>query len=146
MVSKTFALIALPILLVAKLASAEDKKTEENAYDSLAFRSIGPAFFSGRISDFAVLPGGGHAYYAATASGGLWLTTNNGTTWAPIFDGEKSYALGVVELDPKDPRTVWVDLRLVTISADEHRPIFVEDPLVVGGSRRSAGRVVVLGP
>jgi hypothetical protein len=47
-------------------------------------------------------------YYAAIASGGLWKTSNNGTTWTPLFDGEGSYALGVVELDPNDPQVVWV--------------------------------------
>ena len=47
-------------------------------------------------------------YYAAISSGGLFKTENNGTTWTPIFDGEGSYALGVVELDPSDPNVVWV--------------------------------------
>ena len=37
------------------------------------------------------------------ASGGLWKTSNNGTTWTPVFDNEGSYALGVVELDPRNP-------------------------------------------
>ena len=105
--SKRLALLALPLLLAAKPEPTRDEE-RKNPYDGLNFRALGPSFFSGRISDFAVLPGGGHAYYVATASGGLWLTTDNGTTWTPLFDGEDSYALGVVELDPENPRTVWV--------------------------------------
>lgn len=108
MSSKISTMLALPLVLTANPVAADGKDETESPYDSLTFRAIGPAFFSGRISDFAVLPGSDHAYYAATASGGLWLTTNNGTTWTPLFDQEDSYALGVVELDPKNPRTVWV--------------------------------------
>ena len=39
-------------------------------------------------------------FFAATASGGLWKTENAGTTWKPVFDGEGSYSIGVVTIDP----------------------------------------------
>ena len=42
------------------------------------------------------------------ASGGVWKTTNNGTTWKPIFDSHGAYSIGVVELDPNNPNVVWV--------------------------------------
>ena len=42
------------------------------------------------------------------ASGNLWKTENNGITWSPVFEHEGAYALGVVELDPRNPNTVWV--------------------------------------
>jgi photosystem II stability/assembly factor-like uncharacterized protein len=44
----------------------------------------------------------------ASASGGVWKTTNAGTTYEPIFDGEGSYSIGCVVLDPSNPNTVWV--------------------------------------
>ena len=47
-------------------------------------------------------------YYVAVASGGVWKTTNAGTTWTPIFDNEASYSIGAITLDPKNPLTVWV--------------------------------------
>ncbi|MEM1174505.1 MAG: glycosyl hydrolase [Pseudomonadota bacterium] len=75
---------------------------------SLPLRSIGPGLTTGRISDFAVHPDHDHVYYTAVSSGGLFKTENNGTTWTPLFDGEGSYALGVVELDPANPKVVWV--------------------------------------
>jgi photosystem II stability/assembly factor-like uncharacterized protein len=71
-------------------------------------RSVGPAFTSGRISGFAVDPNNHTRYYVAVASGGVWKTTNAGTTWTPIFDNEASYSIGAIALDPKNPLTVWV--------------------------------------
>ena len=76
--------------------------------DSLPLRSIGPAYSSGRISDFAFFSGGHHDYLVATASGGLWRTRNAGTTWTPIFDHEGTYAIGVVEIAPSDEKIIWV--------------------------------------
>ena len=72
----------------------------------LGLRNIGPAYPSGRIADFAFYSPS--KYLVATASGGLWLTSNQGTTWKPLFDEQKSFALGVVEIAPSDPQTVWV--------------------------------------
>jgi photosystem II stability/assembly factor-like uncharacterized protein len=44
----------------------------------------------------------------AVASGGVWKTTNAGTTWTPIFDTQASYSIGTVVIDPKNPNVVWV--------------------------------------
>ncbi|HEU5459698.1 MAG TPA: hypothetical protein VFU83_04355 [Pyrinomonadaceae bacterium] len=77
-------------------------------FNGLRLRSIGPAFTSGRISGFAVNPNNISQYYVAVASGGVWKTTNAGTTWTPIFDNEASYSIGAIALDPKNPLTVWV--------------------------------------
>ena len=77
-------------------------------FNGLRLRSIGPAFTSGRISGFAVDPGNHTRYYVAVASGGVWKTTNAGTTWTPIFDNEASYSIGAIALDPKNPLVVWV--------------------------------------
>lgn len=77
-------------------------------FTGLQFRSIGPALMSGRISDIAVHPDNRHIYYVAVASGGVWKTENNGTTWQSIFDGEGSYSIGCVTIDPKNPFVVWV--------------------------------------
>lgn len=74
----------------------------------LKFRSIGPAQPSGRISDFAVNPNNFKEYYVAVSSGGVWKTENAGTTYIPIFDGEGSYSIGCVSLDPNNSNVVWV--------------------------------------
>ncbi len=88
-------------------ADTEDG-AETSPLASLPLRLIGPAYPSGRISDFAFFPGGYNHYLVATASGGLWRTRNNGTTWTPIFDEQGSYSIGVVEIAPSNENIVWV--------------------------------------
>ena len=85
-----------------------DEEGAPNPLASLALRNIGPAYPSGRISDFAFIGEGDNHYLVATSSGGLWETRNRGTTWTPLFDGQSSYALGVVEVAPTDQDIIWV--------------------------------------
>ncbi len=94
--------------LISPAIAQSDSESESSALSSLPLRLIGPAYPSGRISDFAFFSGGHHHYIVATASGGLWLTENNGVTWKPIFDREGSYSIGVVEIAPSDENTIWV--------------------------------------
>ena len=82
--------------------------TLASAARSLRWRSIGPAIISGRVSDLAIHPTRRSTWYVATASGGLWKTTNAGTTFDPIFDDQGSFALGVVTLSSCNPNVVWV--------------------------------------
>ena len=56
--------------------------------ERLSWRNVGPAIMGGRIDDFAVPEGQPGTLYMATASGGLFKTTNNGTTWEALFDGQ----------------------------------------------------------
>jgi len=103
--------VVVSVLLSATLsalAQEPDDKLTSATFSGLAFRSIGPALTSGRISDIAVDPERRKLYYAATASGGLWKTVNAGTTWAPIFDGESVYSIGCVTIDPNNPLVIWV--------------------------------------
>ncbi|UTW54742.1 glycosyl hydrolase [Kordiimonas sp. SCSIO 12610] len=81
---------------------------DDISLNGLKFRSLGPAVTSGRIADFAFHPDDKSTFYVGTASGGLWKTTNNGNTWKSIFDGQASFSIGVVTLDPKNPNIVWV--------------------------------------
>ncbi len=101
--------LALSILAVLPLAAAEDDpKLTSGTLSGLAFRELGPAIASGRVSDLAVDPRNHNVWYAAIASGGVWKTVNAGTTWTPIFDNEASYSVGCITLDPNDPDTIWV--------------------------------------
>ncbi len=76
--------------------------------DDLPLRSIGPAVMAGRVTELAVVPGKPHQYYAATASGGVFRTRNNGATWDAIFDDYGTTSVGAIALAPSDPATVWV--------------------------------------
>lgn len=99
---------AVAMALLSGTALQPVAAADENPFAGLKLRNIGPALPSGRISDFAFHKGAEHSFYVATASGNLWKTHNNGTTWQPLFENEGSYAIGVVEIDPNDPDTVWV--------------------------------------
>jgi photosystem II stability/assembly factor-like uncharacterized protein len=105
----------LPLLLSLVLVPAADKPAVPDAaslssatFAGLKLRSLGPAVTSGRVVGFAVHPTNPDVYYVAVASGGVWKTTNAGTSWTPVFDNEGSYSIGYVALDPKDPTVVWV--------------------------------------
>jgi len=89
-------------------APAPVKPIESKLFDSLQFRSIGPAFMSGRIADLAIDPTNENIWYVAVGSGGVWKTVNAGTTFKPIFDDQPVYSIGCVTLDPNNPYTVWV--------------------------------------
>ena len=93
-----------------KAEAKEEKKFELNSrmLSTLRFRSIGPAAYSGRISDIAVNPENTSEYYVAVASGGLWKTENHGTTFSPIFDGQSVFSIGCITLDPNNPNILWV--------------------------------------
>src|SRR5262245_11963950 len=107
-----------------KDAAAKDKndkseKKDEDAAESrdpmssgtfggLKFRSVGPALISGRVVSIAVNPNNKSQYFIGVASGGVWRTDNDGTTWQPVFEHEGSYSIGTVVIDPKHPNVVWV--------------------------------------
>ncbi len=84
------------------------RKLAKVALDGLAFRSIGPAVTGGRVVDIEVNPRDHSEYYVASGHGSLWKTANRGTTFTPIFDGQSSFSIGAVTLDPSNPNTVWV--------------------------------------
>ncbi|MBS1543369.1 MAG: glycosyl hydrolase [Bacteroidetes bacterium] len=108
------------LLLVSTLTWAQKNTTKQAApgttipqmsdttFSGLKLRNIGPALTSGRIADIAIHPSDENTWYVATASGGVWKTTNAGVTLVPIFDQQGSYSIGCVTIDPSNPNTVWV--------------------------------------
>lgn len=86
----------------------EQPSAVETALKGFTFRSVGPAFMSGRIADIAIDPTNEHVWYVAVGSGGVWKTTNAGTTWTPLTDEESFYSTGSIALDPNNSQTVWL--------------------------------------
>ena len=78
-----------------------------STFSGLSFRSIGPAWASGRISDFAVNPKNHSEIYAGVGAGNIWKTINNGITWTPVFDKYGAYAIGCLAIDPENPAVIW---------------------------------------
>lgn len=96
--------------IISSLLFADDKEADSSKldiYKGLKWRSIGPAFTSGRISDIVVNPENTSEYYVAVASGNIWKTTNRGTTFEPIFDKYGSYSIGCLAMDPNNPNVIW---------------------------------------
>jgi photosystem II stability/assembly factor-like uncharacterized protein len=101
-----------PAIAQKKKGAAKEPEKKEagltsSTFEGLSFRSIGPAWASGRISDFAVNPENHSEIYAGVSAGNIWKTTNNGTTWKPIFDKYGAYAIGCLKIDPENPSVVW---------------------------------------
>lgn len=101
-------LFAAPPQEKGKKETQPQTRLKAETFSGLALRSIGPALTSGRIGDLAVHPQNRSVYFAAVASGGVWKTENSGTTWQPVFDGQGSYSIGCVAIDPNNPLIVWV--------------------------------------
>ncbi len=102
-------IILVPALPVSSLAEEDTAPAlDEKTFEGLEWRGIGPALMSGRIADIAIDPGDRSTWYIAVGSGGVWKTVNRGTTWTSVFDGQDSYSIGAVTVDPENPNTVWV--------------------------------------
>jgi len=103
--------VLLPLLVLGFClngTAAFAQPTLEELTGSFHYRSIGPTRQAGRIVDFAVVEQEPYTFYVAAANGGLWKTTNNGTTFFPIFDHESVIAIGDIAVAPSDPNIVWV--------------------------------------
>jgi len=98
----SLALLLLPARIRAQAA------THDDPFTNLRLRSIGPATMSGRFTDIAVNESNPYEFYAASATGGLWKTSDNGVTWKVLFENQPVTSIGTVTVDQRDPRIVWV--------------------------------------
>jgi photosystem II stability/assembly factor-like uncharacterized protein len=98
--------LALAVLVLPALSVAQP--TTADLIKGIEFRSLGPSVSGGRIVDLEVHPSAPNTIYAAAASGGLWKSVNNGTTWNPIFDNQATISIGDVAIAPSNPNIIWV--------------------------------------
>jgi photosystem II stability/assembly factor-like uncharacterized protein len=103
-------LVTALLLTVCAALPAAAAQTQPDAamLSSLRFRSIGPATMSGRITDVAVLESDPTTIYVASATGGVWKTTDNAITVTPVFDRQSVHSVGALGLFQGDPNVVWV--------------------------------------
>src|SRR5919205_1543185 len=71
------------------------------------WRAIGPANMAGRITDVEGIPSPSKTFYVAAATGGIWKTTNAGTTFRPVFDVGRVSSMGDLAIAPSDTNQVW---------------------------------------
>ncbi|MBE9510280.1 MAG: hypothetical protein IMY71_05330, partial [Bacteroidetes bacterium] len=83
---------------------------ESSPYKDLQWQFVGPLNVSGRCTDVEVVApkGENYTFYVASASGGVWKTENEGTSWEPVFDREASASIGDIALDPSNSDVLWV--------------------------------------
>jgi photosystem II stability/assembly factor-like uncharacterized protein len=104
---RRLAALALLLVAAAALPAAAPEDKGPAAFKHLSFRSIGPAA-GGRVCRVAGVPGNPLVYYTATASGGVWKTTDGGMNWKPIFDDQSTSSCGSITVAPSDANVVYV--------------------------------------
>jgi len=85
-----------------------DQLFNQELLKAFSYRALGPARQGGRILRIVVPESQPYTFYVVTASGGLWKTVNNGTTFTPIFDNGNYIALGDMAVAKTDPNILWV--------------------------------------
>jgi photosystem II stability/assembly factor-like uncharacterized protein len=103
------AILAFLVLAVAPASASAQQAAPITAAElaTLRPRSIGPAVTGGRITDVEVHPDHPSTLYAASASGGIWKSTNKGQVWTPIFDNQSSSTFGDVAIAPSNPDVLY---------------------------------------
>jgi photosystem II stability/assembly factor-like uncharacterized protein len=81
---------------------------QSSIFKKLEWRSIGPYFGSGRVVDIAAYESNPNRFLVASATGGLWRTSNNGTTWEQLFENQSSLTIGDIAISNQDENLIWV--------------------------------------
>ncbi len=83
-------------------------QSDDAVLKTFRWRSIGPASMAGRIDDIEALPSDPFTIYVGYATGGIWKSTNNGTTWTPIFDTYPTSSIGDIAISRSNPSIIYV--------------------------------------
>jgi photosystem II stability/assembly factor-like uncharacterized protein len=86
---------------------AQTAPLDSTVLAAFRWRSTGPATMAGRVTDIEGIPSPSRTFYVAAATGGIWKTTNAGTTFRPIFDNERVISMGDLAIAPSDTNIIW---------------------------------------
>ena len=101
-------MVFLAAMIIAGPAPAQDIKFDSDTISGLGARNIGSASMSGRVAAIAAVKEDGRlTVYIGAASGGVWKSSNGGTTFKPVFDKEAAQSIGAIAIDPQAPKTIW---------------------------------------
>ena len=94
-------------ILIEKSIKGKQILQKKSLVKNINFTNIGPTIMSGRVVDVAVNPSNTIEFYVGYASGGLWYTNNNGTTFIPVLDSSPTQNIGDIAVD-WNSETIWV--------------------------------------
>jgi hypothetical protein len=116
-----------PTTAEARIRSSEvrQKLAENSLTSQLPLKNIGPTVMSGRVVDIDVDPQDATHFFVAYASGGLWVTHNNGQSFQPVFDHEHVMTIGDFAVDWNNNETIWVGTGEVNSSRSSYSGIGV---------------------
>ncbi len=98
-------LLIASLMLAGPVLIGQPHALNADMFGQLRWRHIGPE--GNRVSAVAGVPGDPLVYYAGSASGGIFKTSDGGASWEPIFDGQLVHSIGDIAAAPSDPSTVW---------------------------------------
>jgi photosystem II stability/assembly factor-like uncharacterized protein len=102
---------------IAAVAPAHAQTVSPQMYSDMDWRLIGP-FRGGRAVAVSGMPGDGTTFYFGAVDGGVWKTTNAGTTWKPIFDGQPVASIGALAVAPSTSKVIYVGTGETDIRSD----------------------------
>lgn len=82
-------------------------QSSDPLFREFRWRAIGPATMGGRVDDIEAVENDPFTIYIGLATGGLWKTTNNGTTWTPLFDEQPVSSIGDLAIAPSNPNIIY---------------------------------------
>ncbi|NJD19850.1 MAG: hypothetical protein FIA95_11285 [Gemmatimonadetes bacterium] len=106
--------LSLMVALAALSAGAADLHAQATQLldsamlSEFRWRSVGPTNMSGRVSDVEGLPRPSKTFYVAAVAGGVWKTTNNGTTFQLVWNDPRVVSMGDLAIAPSDTNQVWI--------------------------------------
>ena len=109
-------------LEIEKGIQQKELLTKNSLVKNLPFKNIGPTIMSGRVTDLAVNPKNPVEFYVGYASGGVWYTNNNGTSFSPVFDNSPTQNVGCLAVD-WNSKTIWVGTGEVNASRSSYAGI-----------------------
>ncbi|HKC38257.1 MAG TPA: glycosyl hydrolase, partial [Gemmatimonadales bacterium] len=107
MTCRLWSAAAVLAVVTTPLAAQSRVTLDSTLLAGFRWRNIGPANMMGRVSSVTGIPSPSKTFFVAAAAGGIWKTTNNGTTFRPVFDNYPCVAMGEVAIAPSDTMQVW---------------------------------------
>ncbi len=100
--------LVLSAAIAAPTLSAQVSQPLDSAtVAAFRWRSIGPSNMAGRVTDIEGIPSPSHTFFVAAAAGGIWKTTNGGSSFRPVFDNQRVISMGDLAIAPSDTNIIW---------------------------------------